>query len=360
MRILETDLKKGYIKLVPENQDDLWLLYNIIQENDQVIAKTTREVKSDKSGGSKRIPMTLTIKVKNLEFQPFTSRLRVRGVVLEGPERFGVKGHYHTLNIEPGTIVTIFKDRWPKYMLKKLEKALKERGRILLIAFDYDELAIGIMSHQGIKILVEKPSQIPGKDSPSYEEIRKKYINEILKLVKEYVKRYNIDYVIIASPGFLKNELTKKIMDMDLGVHITVDTVSTGGVSGIYELSRRDSIKEALKELEVIKAGKILDNFLYLIIKDDSMVAYGVDEVSKAVENNAVKELVVSEELIRSPDEELRRRVEEILIEADKRGAEIVIAPSSSEISKRVMGFGGIIAILRYQLKFLRETTNKQ
>ncbi|RLF40325.1 MAG: mRNA surveillance protein Pelota, partial [Thermoplasmata archaeon] len=72
MRVVFKDLKKGIVKLIPENMDDLWHLYNIIDKGDLVRALTfrTAEQKGDKirtKKGEKK-PMVLTIRVENVEF----------------------------------------------------------------------------------------------------------------------------------------------------------------------------------------------------------------------------------------------------------------------------------------------------
>ncbi|MEO2117991.1 MAG: mRNA surveillance protein Pelota, partial [Methanocaldococcus sp.] len=38
MKIMEEIPQKNIIKLMPENLDDLWVLYNIIEEGDKVFA----------------------------------------------------------------------------------------------------------------------------------------------------------------------------------------------------------------------------------------------------------------------------------------------------------------------------------
>jgi Predicted RNA-binding proteins len=54
------NLKKGFVKVVPESLDDLWHLYNIIYKGDEVYAYTTREIKQMKSmrgqNGAKESP----------------------------------------------------------------------------------------------------------------------------------------------------------------------------------------------------------------------------------------------------------------------------------------------------------------
>ena len=47
LKILETNLKKGFVKVVPDTMDDFWHLYNVIYKNDVVYSYTTREIKPD-------------------------------------------------------------------------------------------------------------------------------------------------------------------------------------------------------------------------------------------------------------------------------------------------------------------------
>ncbi len=344
-------MRKGYIKLVPEDQDDLWILYNIIKPGDRVTAQTTRDVKQEEGSSGRRIPMILTIIVKDLEFQPFTERLRIRGIVVEGPERYGVKGHYHTLNIRLGKPLNIWKENWSRYDLELLRRTSSRRKRVLLIAFDYDEVAIALMSEQGVKILEEFSSNIPGKKEPGlFQKGLENYMLMISRKIVEYCEKYQPDIIVIASPSNLQKRLLDIIRDQ-VRTHIITDHVSMGGISGIREVLRRDSIREALKEISIIRAQEILNNFHKFLVKNPDLVAYGIDDVEECVRYNAVDKLVVSEEYLRTYDEEFRRRITSILDEAYRRRAEIVIVPHNSDVGIEVEGLGGIIAVLRYPLK---------
>ena len=50
MKVIFKDLKHGEIKLIPENLDDIWHLYNIISEDDLIraVSYRTDERKDDK------------------------------------------------------------------------------------------------------------------------------------------------------------------------------------------------------------------------------------------------------------------------------------------------------------------------
>ncbi|ADI32669.1 mRNA surveillance protein pelota [Staphylothermus hellenicus] len=351
MKVLEKDLKKGYLKILPEDQDDLWALYNIIKPLDRVTATTTRDVKHGEISSSRRIPMTLTIEVRTLEFQPFTERLRIRGVVVEGPERYGVKGHYHTLNIDPGKPLVIWKEKWGRNELEIISRFTSRKQKVLLAAFDYDEAAIAMLTEQGIRLLEDFASNIPGKREPAlFQKGLEKYLSSIAEKIFNYINKFQVDIVVIASPGDLQRRVARIIKEKKQ-VNIITDTVSIGGQGGIRELLRRDSVREAIKEINIIKAQRILDEFHKYLSKNPDMVAYGIDDVEYAVKHNAVDKLLVSEELLRVYDEEARRRVSSILDEAYRRRAEIIIVPHNSDVGLEVEGLGGIVALLRYPLK---------
>src|SRR5438132_262529 len=100
MRVLHRDPKTGEIKIRVENPDDLWHLHNLLLPGDLVRASTTRreEVKSDKVRPERgeKVRVTLTIRVEGVEFQAFSDRLRITGVIVEGPQDLG---RHHTLNV---------------------------------------------------------------------------------------------------------------------------------------------------------------------------------------------------------------------------------------------------------------------
>ncbi|MGB9828345.1 MAG: mRNA surveillance protein Pelota, partial [Thermosphaera sp.] len=163
MKILEEDLKKGWIKILVEDEDDLWILYNLLSPGDIVYGRTSREVKQGEGGSSRRVSMTLGLRVEKLEFQEFSDRLRVRGIVVEGPEEFGVKGHYHTINLSPGDALVVFKEKWSASELEALRRSSVKRRRVMLVNIDHDEACIAMLTEQGVVQLSEAYGRLPGK-----------------------------------------------------------------------------------------------------------------------------------------------------------------------------------------------------
>ncbi len=354
MRILSKDLKHGVVKLVPESIDDIWLLSTIIQPGDYVKARTFREIHFGErgSGRSSRIPMVLKIEVSSIEFQPFTARLRVRGVVVEGPEKYSVKGKYHTISIDIGTEVEIEKPQgWPKNILKKIEVAYTYPP-VVIVTIDYDEYTIAVVREQGVKIIENNYLGLPGKDNPTRREhTLRQIISNLSKKIVKHVEEEKPLFVLVAGPGSLKDRLADKIREDRTSIKVVKDNASAGGEVGVHEVLRRGIIQEALKEASIIKAEKLVGEFEKRLVTSPEKVAYTIDLVKKAAEMGAVESAVIVDELLRSINAEIRQKVLTTIDYLDRTNAEIVIVSSEAPVSYKIRGLGGIIALLRYPIK---------
>ena len=150
MKVIFKDQKSGEIKLVAENLDDIWHLYNLIEEGDLVrgITYRTDEQKDDKKRSKKaeKKRMKLGVRVEKVSFHEFSDRLRVHGTIEEGPQELG---SYHTLNIDAEKLepISVVKEQWQQYQLARIDEAVKLRSQALLvfIALDEDTATIALL-----------------------------------------------------------------------------------------------------------------------------------------------------------------------------------------------------------------------
>ncbi|MEM3141717.1 MAG: mRNA surveillance protein Pelota, partial [Zestosphaera sp.] len=231
---------------------------NIIKAGDVVVSKTLRDVKVD-GEGKRRLPMTLAIKVEKLYFQPFASRLRIHGIIVEGPEEYGLRGSHHTLNVDVGSEITLFKESISQALLRRLESlSNRRRFRALLVAADFDEVSLAILYDQGIRFLNDLT--LPGirsDDESSIESMATLIAEEVVR----YLESEKIDFLIVGSPTVLREALTKELKTRIRGkLKIFTDSVSIGGRAGIQELLKRDSVKGLLQEFVIVEGEEILEN----------------------------------------------------------------------------------------------------
>ncbi len=352
MKIFSVEDNNRLIKLKVEMEDDLWLLYNILAKGDIVYAKTTRELKT--GSGSKRKSMVLGIKMEWAEFQPFTTRLRVHGTIVSGPKELDLIGQRHTLSIEPGSEVNVFREeRWSESVLKKITE-LSERTitRAVVAAIDFEDFAIAFLRDYGIELISDMSLNIPGKgDLKGREEAISRIVANVAKSILESAKNKEAKVIVLAGPSDLKDFVKEKLKEIT-DLKIFVEDTSYGGVKGIYEAIKRGVVQRILTDFSIVEEERLMEEFLRLLAKNPDMVAYGLENLENLVKTGAIDKLMVTSELLRSPDLEVRRRVEEVIREAEKRKAKVKIFTSIHNTNLWLKNMGGIAAILRYPLKF--------
>lgn len=349
MKVIAWDERHGRMLLEVEGHNDLWCLYNILNPGDLVAAKTLREIKVGSK--STRKPMTLKIRVEKVDFQPFTEKLRIRGVVIEGPDEFGVIGSHHTITVSEGSELLIEKEEWLKHEIDRVFKATAKKPLgALLIGIDCDEVAFVIPHDYGLELVAEALLNLPGKrEASKRDETLKSKIRELVDKTRELTERFGVKVVVVVGPGFIKEELAKELKQ-SINTKVYLDSVSTGGYQGVKEAIRRGILKKVLRGLSVIEEAELINEFLSHVSKGDNKAVYGLEYIRKAAEYGAIEKLLVLDELIRSPDLDLRKRIEEVIRVAEKSGAQVKIFSSLEEPGQQLKSMGGVAAILRFGL----------
>lgn len=61
----------GSISMIAENEEDMWLVYNLVQVGDRVCCSTVRKVQTENATGSvtsKTVRTNLTIEIETIDF----------------------------------------------------------------------------------------------------------------------------------------------------------------------------------------------------------------------------------------------------------------------------------------------------
>jgi protein pelota len=351
LKVLAKDAKNRLLKLKVESEEDLWILYNLLEKEDKVYAKTTRELK--KSSGSRRKPMQLGLKLEWREFQPFTTRLRVHGIIIEGPKELDLENLRHTINVDINSEITIIKDKgWNPSQLERVEEACKKTMvKGLLISIDDEKACIASIGDYGIGLLSEISLNLPGKLEPEKrEEALEKRLDEIEGTIKNVLNAKNFDAIIVSGPGFIKDKLVKKMIEKyDLKDKIFKENTSYGGIAGVYETLRREVIGKVLSQCKAIEERKLMDEVLSFLGKDSTMVVFSLEEIEELARVGAIKKLLIIDEMVRAYDESLRKKIEELMKLVEEKKGEVKIFASNYDPYFQLKNFGGIVGILRFK-----------
>ncbi|GAB6147864.1 pelota family protein [Stetteria hydrogenophila] len=350
MKVEVLDGKRRRLRVRPEGDEDLWTLMSILRPGDYVKGRTTRDVSVKGGGRKERRPITVKLRVENVEFQPFTGRLRVYGVIVEGPEEYGVQGRHHALTVAPGQEVIIEReDGWPEWAVEKL-RASGPRGRALVVAVDYDEYGVALVAPHGFKMVTEGSSSLPGKDSPTREQEFNSYIERVAKLAAETAAREGVEVVVVTGPGEPKRLVAERLRALAPNLKVFTDDASMGGRAGVEEALRRPRVTEALREYTLVEAEKVLDEAMRLLARNPDRVAYTLGEVAAAAKLGAIEACILVSDKLHSLDEKERELAVTILEWGEKTRARVYLVPPDSPVGEKVARLGGAVAVLRYPL----------
>ncbi len=347
MKVLFKDLKKGEIKLVPENLDDIWHLYNVIEEGDLIraVSYRTGEQKDDKirSKKTEKKRMKLGVRVEKIGFHEFSNRLRIHGTIEEGPQDLG---SYHTFNIDSEKMdkLTIIKYEWKSHQVERINEAVKQRLQpiFIFVSMDEDNATVAILRQSGLQEITSIDSQRSGKMYES-KETEHEYYGNIISVLKTYKKKDSP--LVVVGSGFAREHFIKygKTKEPEVFENCVNHGTGQSGLNGINEAIKTGIIKQIAKDNRVSIETHFIEK-LFEEIKKDGLVAYGEDEVNDALSKGAVERLLISDVVTRS------KNGEKLLQLARKTNSEFTIINTMHEAGKKLDGIGGIAALLRFKI----------
>jgi len=353
LKILNEDLKHGTVAVEINNLSDLWNLYNIIERDDQVYAKTSREIKRVDTSrpSSERVTVNVWLKVIKTSFDRQLNRLRIHGVIVQAPEKYALQGSHHTVSLAPDSQLTIQKGQWFKHQLERLRKTVREEKPFAILSLDADEACFALIQSFGVDVKAEIRSRLAGKnDAGAREESLTKYFAEVVRMLKTSLDNTESG-VIIVGPGFLKDRFTKYLAqkDRELASRVAaVKSVGNGGRGGVYEALRSGLIGAVVRKSRLCEEMAKVEEVFTKLSQAKGDVSYGVGDVEGDAEAAAVAALLVSVDLLKRESLEERMRVEEIIRSVEESGGEVVVVSSEHEGGAKLSSLGGVAAILRY------------
>lgn len=358
MKILGSDFKKGFCKLKVDDLDDLWVLSQIIDPKDLVKARTFRKIKLGKEGERKsnvvKRPVMLTVEVEKVEFHKYSNSLRVAGFIKEGPDDIPKSSH-HTIDVEENSVITINKEKWLGFQIDKIKDAASDKGsKILICVMDRDEACFALMKKYGYEYLSEITGKVQKKGVEDKSLKEKEFYGQIISVLEEYSQRYGIEFIVLASPAFWKDDLMKVLKQKNaaLASKITLATCNAFGRNAINEVLKRPEVKSVLKQERVVKETSLVEELLTEISKNN-LAVYGLEHTKNAAEAGAIKILLVTDKLIRELREKNEyERLDYIMRLVDQTNGDIFIISEEHDAGKKLHGLGGIGCILRYKLSY--------
>ncbi|KAI9001084.1 eRF1 domain 1-domain-containing protein [Trametes punicea] len=381
----------GHVTVRPEDDEDMWHLYNLIQEGDRVRAAGIRRVQNVSATGSvdsRRIRLHLTLAVTRVNWSPSTApgaesgsaaagtsggpnanaAVEVSGRVAE--ENPHVKlGAFHTLEIEANKDVRIEKDAggWDSVALGRVEEScIPGRGaEVAAIVCGEGTATFCLLSEHMTVVLQRLEVPIPRKISTTSSAHEKGLARFYQSLYQSFLRHVpysapSLRAIVIASPGWVRDAVFDYIMseanrtsnkallaarNKFIKVHVT-----SPHVHSLVEALKSPEIAAQLKETKFAREGMMLDRFFKMLASDEMRAWYGPEHVALAADRGAIGTLLISDELFRSSDATQRKRYVGIVEDVKQKGGEVLIFSSMHESGQQLNQLTGIAAILTFPL----------
>jgi len=354
MIIKHKNLEEDKITLLPEDPDDFWALRQVLECGDLVKSLTFRspENTSDKIRPESRSkePVVLTIEIDSVEYQDFSGRLRVSGLVVGGKEDY--IGRHHTINLEENKKITITKDQWKKDQVERLEEATahSEMPEIAILSIEEGEAVVAVMRRHGIG----KTSTIrsgSGKKMNEEKNRRREFFGEVYKTVERMIESEDIEKIILAGPGFTKHDMEEFMEEKSDVIEnmLYIEDTSSGGITGVQEAVRRGAVERVWKDARITRESRLVEELLERIAKGNK-ATYGMNQCLRAVELGAVEKLLVTDKILRKKREKGIEDIEKLIEESRQKGGEVMVLSSEFEPGQKIDSLGGIAALLRFNV----------
>lgn len=355
MRIVDRQQADGRaerIDLVPESLDDLWHLTYVLEPGDRVAGDTTRRIqRADdqlRDTGGEREHMHVTLEVDDVEFARFANRLRVGGVIVDCSREDQI-GQHHTLNVEEHVEIEVRKV-WKPDQLDRIEEAVAaaESPDVAVATVEEGEAHVHTIAQYG----VEEKATITGTTGKGeYTTARTDLFDELGAVLD----RVDVDAIILAGPGFTKQDALDAIRDTHPEVAELVTVVDTASVGerGVHEVLKRGAIDEVQRETRIAREAELIDELMERIA-DGAKAVYGPEAVAEAAEFGAVEHMLVLDERLRTDragEGDSDVDTDRILQTVDQQGGEVTVFSGDFDPGQQLRNLGGIAALLRYRLQ---------
>ncbi|MEM0193955.1 MAG: peptide chain release factor 1, partial [Metallosphaera sp.] len=217
---------------------------------------------------------------------------------------------------------------------------------------------IGVLRGSRIEVLEEMEGYVPGKhmmggqSQRRIDRIIEELYHEFLKSFGEKVNSYllpilesgRLKGILLGGPGYAKKEFyDSDYIDYRLKKLVLLPLVDLGyqGEVGLREMVMKS--KDLLRNQKYVEVEDLIEELKFHLAKDDGLVVYGKDEISKAMQMGAVDSLLIFD------DGNVEN--EKIMQEAERYGTKVYLVgeeiPEAEWVRKT---FNGAVGKLRFKI----------
>uniref|UniRef100_A0A8C4ECG2 Protein pelota homolog n=1 Tax=Dicentrarchus labrax TaxID=13489 RepID=A0A8C4ECG2_DICLA len=371
MKLLHKDIEKdnaGQVTLMPEEAEDMWHTYNLLQVGDSLRASTIRKVQTESptgSVGSSRVRTTLTLCVETIDFDSQACQLRVKGTNLE-ENQYVKMGAYHTIELELNRKFTLAKKSWDSVQACDATQKADVAAVVMQEGLANLVLVTPAMTLLRAKVEVTIPRKRRGSCT-QHEKALERFYEAVMQAILRHINFDVVKCILVASPGFVKDQFItylfkeavrhdNKILLENRPKFMLVHS-SSGHKYSLKEILSDPTVTNRLSDTKAAGEVKALEDFYKMLQHEPDRAFYGLAHVEKAAEALAIDTLLISDKLFRYilRDIDLYIICFRYTLRVVFTGCVLPPSDLSSTVSSELTQLSGVAAILRFPIADLSE-----
>ncbi|XP_028777149.1 protein PELOTA 1-like [Neltuma alba] len=356
MKLLDKDFalnQPGTVKIIPEEPDDLWVVYNLIAIGDVVTADTTRKVHLEATKNTaSRVKVTIPVKVTRRDFQKDSSTVRVQGRNI-GTNQYVASGSFHTLTIEMNKGFELSKKIWDSTAVAALSETSKKSpgADLAVILIQEGQTEVYLVGNGPTTLCSKIKDPRTGKKSASNV-----FFRDIFNAFVKHVDFSTIKTVLIASDGPTKDEFRQFLLSEAKRLNMkTIENnksriVVAGCKGDLKEVLSDKGVMNMIKDSKVVLEIRAFQELCDLLDNNSGRACYGTKHVEAAQEMMAIDTLLITDDLYRSSDAKTRHKYTNLAESVRKGGGKVLVYTSMHVSAEQLAQLTGVAATLRFPL----------
>lgn len=383
MRIVHRSVNKkskaGEIVFIPSTEDDLWYLYNIILAGDVVQTSSERKVKKQSGEygvtkvGRKRLVLTMLVLSVHFQCDDKGTSLYLKTKNYSENDYVAV-GQLQSTEVLLNTRISVYKERWDARAFSFVDEAAREKtaSDTLIVLMEDGHAGFYFLRSNFTALHSQVNLSIPRRKGGMREVYEKKvtdFDRKVWTCLYNLLADEKTKLIVLAGPGTPKQRLMDKLRA--LGQHepnaevqarikkLLPQTVVVG-VSSVHKSSLDEVLSDSriaaqLADTRALKESKKLEEFFAVLGKNSHLAVYGQKEVQFACEQQAVKDLLITDGVMKAHNFTRRQHVSALVQRVQRQGGTVFEFHEHHASGQKLKELTGLAAILKYPLE-LEET----
>ena len=362
----------GSVDIIIDDEEDLWSLYNIISKGDYIKTAMFRKIQHESGGKiqSTKKKLILTIHIEEISYEQADGIIRIKGKNVTQNNDIAI-GQYQTCELSKGSYFSLYKKYWDEMSIDTLVAATDSKlsSDVAAVMMEEGVAHLFFLTKHMTTLIGKIQQKIPKKrnGATGHDKYKKEFFNKVLNQLIKQINFDNIKCVIVASPGFTKDEfgdyMTNQIneneknfssLKKNLNKFIYVHA-SSGYKQSLEEILIKPDIKRLIKDTKSIDDSTVIERFNETLSLDMDKVFFGVKSFDIAYEKKAIKTLIITDGFLRNISITLRKRLAPMFKRLKSSGVEFYKLSSQNIGGEKIDSFGGLVGILNYALEELAE-----